>query len=79
MIGTGTQEDWQERDKERIDAAAIALLDQFDAVQITVVRYMGDEAGTVACSRGTGNWYARVAATEEALIAMKACMRPRSE
>lgn len=63
-------------DVDRLRAAAIALLDQFDAVEIVAIRHEGDDEGTNAFRAGVGNWYARYGAVRETLAYMDRAAGP---
>jgi hypothetical protein len=56
-------------DQERLKAAVNGLIEHFDTVQIFATRHeSGTLDGTVAASRGGGNWYARIGHVKEWIL-----------
>lgn len=53
-----TNQEFQEHSEALIDKAIADLMKHFDDVQIFVTRL--DDGVTMACTRGAGNYYARV-------------------
>ena len=53
-----------DQDFERLQAAAAALGEYFDTVQIFVTRHENSE-GTTNMNWGSGNWFARYGQVEE--------------
>jgi len=58
-------EESKSRDMELVDKALEILAEHFDATQILCCRYDGGDIGTVAITKGTGNWYARHALVQQ--------------
>lgn len=56
---------------------AVQLMEHFDSVQIICTKHAPD--GTATYRSGDGNWYARVASTEEFLRSARAQMVPPRE
>jgi hypothetical protein len=48
--------------EKRVDQAIDRLIEHFDTVQIIVTGVDATDGATMYCSRGKGNWYARIGA-----------------
>ena len=57
-----SEDDRRADTEKRVDQALDRLIEHFDTVQIIVTQVDPVDGGTVYCSRGKGNWYARVGA-----------------
>jgi len=55
-------DEMRRKDLGAIEAHAMQLSEQFDAVEIICTRDNGKKNGTVHVSSGVGNWYARYGA-----------------
>lgn len=59
-------------DKERelgiVQSHVAQLAEHFDSVQVFATRHLGDGAGTVKISFGSGNWFARYGQVRQWLV-----------
>ena len=53
---------------KRVQDALDQLGEHFDTVMIFVTLHSGNDVGTIAISRGSGNWYARYGQVQEWIV-----------
>lgn len=54
----------EERDLKILKSHTAQLMEHFETVQILCSRHIGDD-GTVSCTWGSGNWFARYGQVKE--------------